>query len=235
MTTTGKHQTIPKFQKWQSLLYCALSRHKDCDYLGILVNKRNHDNMNIGGAGKYERLWWVEKQEQDWEAKEEGEFETFLRSLLLSLVGVYASGNELQRGRAADWLESDGCLCWPERLLLQPLLLSLSEHRLHLPANTVPAIGSCLLRELLGLFKCSFTNLFLNTPVLMKPWINPISFCVYHNYMKTIQWEILQQTFGHDSRKSTGVIDILNLGCITVKWSLPGPWYCACWLIGMAY
>lgn len=52
--------------------------------------------------------------------------ETFLRSLLLSLVGVYASGNELQRGWAADWLESDGCLCWPERLLLELLLPSLS-------------------------------------------------------------------------------------------------------------
>lgn len=56
----------------------------------------------------------------------EGEFETFLRSLLPSLVGVYASGNELQHGWAADWLESDWCLCWPERLLLLPLLLWLS-------------------------------------------------------------------------------------------------------------
>ncbi len=63
------------------------------------------------------------------ERRRGGEFETFLRSLLLSLVGVYASGNELQRGQAADWLESDGCLCWPERLLLQPLLLSLSNTR----------------------------------------------------------------------------------------------------------
>ncbi len=56
----------------------------------------------------------------------EGQFETFLRSLLPSAVGVYASGNELQRGRAADWLESDWCLCWPERLMLQPLLLWVS-------------------------------------------------------------------------------------------------------------
>jgi len=55
--------------------------------------------MNIGGAGKDKILWWVEGQE--WERKEqrkEGVSETFSRSLLLSLVGVYASGNELQRG-----------------------------------------------------------------------------------------------------------------------------------------
>lgn len=60
--------------------------------------------MNVGGARKDERLWRV--------------------GVVLSLVGVYASGNELQRGQAADWLESDMCLCWPERLLLQPLPLS---------------------------------------------------------------------------------------------------------------
>lgn len=35
-----------------------------------------------------------------------GSLRHFLRSLLLSLVGVYASGNRLQRGRAAHWLES---------------------------------------------------------------------------------------------------------------------------------
>lgn len=74
----------------------------------MLINRRN-----IGGTGTIKRLWWVEEQEQDWE-KEEGDFETFLRSLLLSLAGVYASGNVLQCGPAADWLESDGCLCWPE-------------------------------------------------------------------------------------------------------------------------
>lgn len=95
--------------------------------------------MNIGGARKDERLWWVEKQEPDLE-REEGDFETFLRSLLLSLVGVYASGNELQRGRAADWLESDGCLCWPERLLLQPLLLLLL---LSLSNTQAPATLTC--------------------------------------------------------------------------------------------
>lgn len=55
-----------------------------------------------------------------------GRLRHFLGLCCFLLVGVYASGNELQRGRAADWLESDGCLCWPERLLLQPLVLSLS-------------------------------------------------------------------------------------------------------------
>ena len=57
--------------------------------------------MNIGRTRKDERLLWVGMQEQDWEGMEEGDFETFLRSLLLSLVGVYASGKE-QCGQAAD-------------------------------------------------------------------------------------------------------------------------------------
>ena len=140
---------------------------KTCDYLGTLVNRRNHNNMIVGGARKDERLWWVEEQEQGLEEKEEGEIETFLRSLLLSLVGVYVGGNELQCGRAADWLESDGCLCCPERLLLQPLLLSPSKtdkHPLLLPAHTIPDAGICRNDELLT---HSFTLLFLNISVLM--------------------------------------------------------------------
>lgn len=40
--------------------------------------------------------------------KEEGDFETFLRSLLLSLAGVYASAGVLQCGAADHWLESGG-------------------------------------------------------------------------------------------------------------------------------
>lgn len=43
----------------------------------------------------------------NWEERQEGEFETFLRSLLLSLVAVYASGNALQHGQAVSWLEND--------------------------------------------------------------------------------------------------------------------------------
>lgn len=101
-------EEIPNSSKTQPPLDCARWGHKECGYLGILINRRN-----IGGTGTIKRLWWVEKQEQDWE-KEEGDFEKFLRSLLLSLAGVYASGNVLQCGPAADWLESDGCLCWPE-------------------------------------------------------------------------------------------------------------------------
>lgn len=67
-------------------------------------------------------------QEQDSE-KEEGEFETFLTYLLLSLADVYATGNELQCDQAADWLESDGCLCWPE---ISPCHWPTLNYRLHL-------------------------------------------------------------------------------------------------------
>lgn len=119
----GKHLTIPEFQKWRSLLFCALSRHKD---LGL-----SWDAFQTSEPQQYEhwrcqerlkRLWWV--GEAGTGLRKEGgrgEFETFLRSLLLSSVGVYASGNKQQCGGAADWLESDRCLCWPERLLVWTL------------------------------------------------------------------------------------------------------------------
>lgn len=48
--------------------------------------------MNSGGAVKDKGLNWV------WEVTQ-GEFETRFRSVLLSLVGVYAGGNKLRRGR----------------------------------------------------------------------------------------------------------------------------------------
>lgn len=94
--------------------------------LGYLSTDRTTTIWQLEGPGKRKDCGGWRSRNRAERRWRRGTFETFLRSLLLSLVGVYASGNELQRGWATDWLESDGCLCWPERFLLQPLLLSLS-------------------------------------------------------------------------------------------------------------
>lgn len=56
---TEKYWTIPNSRS--DSLYCIVHFQdtKTCDYLGILVNRRNNNNMNVGGARKDERLWWV--------------------------------------------------------------------------------------------------------------------------------------------------------------------------------
>lgn len=97
--------------------------------LGYLSTDGTTTIWQLEGPGKTEDCGGWRSRNRAERGWRRGAFETFLRSLLLSLVGVYVSGNELQCGRATDWLESDGCLCWPERLMLQALLPSLSNTR----------------------------------------------------------------------------------------------------------
>lgn len=56
---TEKHWTIPNSRSDSPYCIVHFQDTKTCYYLGILVNRRNNDNMNVGGARKDERLWWV--------------------------------------------------------------------------------------------------------------------------------------------------------------------------------
>lgn len=85
-------KTHPHFHKWQSLVLCLFL---DTHYLEIHVNRPQQYEHRRG----QESLRTVMGGDAGTELR--GKPETFLRSLLLSLVGVYASGNEMQR--LSEW------------------------------------------------------------------------------------------------------------------------------------
>lgn len=78
--------------------------------------------------------------------------------------------------RAADWLQSDGCLCWPERLLLQPLPLSYTSAVVHLPAHSITDTGSCLIQETWTVYMQLYKSV-LEYPCADVP-INTLNICL---------------------------------------------------------
>lgn len=124
---TGTRRTTPEFLKvsvvcleffWDINTVTILGPLSTCGTTTIWALEGPGKTEDCGGWGcRAARLG------REGEGGEGGGGGAFLKALLPSLAGVYASGNELHHGQTAYWLESDMSLHRPKRSLIQSVVL----------------------------------------------------------------------------------------------------------------